>query len=468
MYNGEGGLGEEKEFSRSGEVYFLNGKELFCWNASAGSCRVIYDKMPSDSCDAMIQNSAGDIVAFYREGNGQYAIRLVNKPEMEPVELEILMVASGQYVSDCAAAYTRRHPGVTIQVKFPEEVFGDVLLNQLLTDISRGNGPEMLVLKREQLLALQDKGALEDLGGVLREETVSQVYPGVMQNGMVGDGLYGITCETTLSTLLVSQKIWRENTWTLDDVSALMEERENTGAALERFACRSYDTTAGTMMYELALVDIGNSPFLDISDKRCSFGTAEFEALLELCKRYGKETAGNSDHSLEEQQQELAEGRALAYVFEGDFIEFSRKLAAMGEDYHCVGYPTEGKSGSYFNFYNGCVAVSAGAEHREIIDDFLNFLLDYETQQRYCTDWVRKDVLQDCVKEQVELYGERSPIPVFVMGEREVIPLDGRADGTSYLPEYLELMEQCIPRKTEWNTISSIVMEEAGVFFRRG
>lgn len=42
------------------------------------------------------------------------------------------------------------------------------------------------------------------------------------------------------------------------------------------------------------------------------------------------------------------------------------------------------------------------------------------------------------------------------------VPFPGRlwcAEG------YLELMEQCIPRKTEWNTISSIVMEEAGAFF---
>lgn len=405
LYSGAGFLGEEKDFSRSGEVYFLNGKELFCWNAPVGSCQMIYDKMPTSGCDAILQNAAGDIFAFFQESSEQYVIRLVNEPEAEPVELEILMTTFGEYVSDCAAAYTRRHPGVTIQVKSPDGVFGDVLLNQLLTDISQGNGPELLVLRREQLLALQDKGALEDLSGVLRDETVSQIYPGVMQNGMVGNALYGITCETSVSTLLVSGNIWKEKTWTLDEVLALMEE----STALERFACLPYDTTAAQMLYELALTDMENSPFL----------------------------------------------------------EFGRTLAAMGEDYRCVGYPTQGDSGSYFNFYNGCVAVSAGAEHREIIDDFLNYLLDYETQRRYCTDWVRRDVLQDCVKEQVELYGEKAPIPIFVMGEREVIPLTGREDGTSYLPEYLELLEQCIPRKTEWNTVRSIVMEEAAAFFCR-
>ncbi len=461
LYSGEGFLGEEKDFSRSGEIYFLNGGKLYCWNAPVGSCQMIYDKMPDSGCDAILQNAAGDIFAFFQESNEQYVIRLVNKPEAEPVELEILMTTFDEYVSDCAAAYTRRHPGVTIEVKSPDGVFGDVLLNQLLTDISQGNGPELLVLRREQLLALQDKGALEDLSGVLHDETVSQIYPGVLQNGMVGDALYGITCETSVSTLLVSGNIWKERTWTLDEVLALMEE----SAVLERFACLPYDTTAAQMLYELALTDMENSPFLDTADKKCSYGTPEFEELLELCKRYGKETAGDGNLSLEEQRQEMSEGRALAYVFDGGFLEFGRALAAMGEDYRCVGYPTQGESGSYFNFYNGCVAVSAGAEHREIIDDFLNYLLDYETQRRYCTDWVRKDVLQDSVKEQVELYGEKAPIPIFVMGEREVIPLTGREDGTSYLPEYLELMEQCIPRKTEWNTVRSIVMEEAAAFF---
>lgn len=465
LYSGEGFLGEEKDFSRSGAIYFLNGGGLYCWDAPVGSCQIIYDKMPAGGCDAILQNAEGDIFAFFQESNEQYAIRLVNEPEAEPVEIEILMTTFGEYVSDCAAAYTRRHPGVTIHVKSPDGVFGDVLLNQLLTDISQGSGPELLVLRREQLLALQDKVALEDLSGVLRDETVSQIYPGVLQNGMVGNALYGITCETSVSTLLVSENVWKGKTWTLDEVLALMEEGEDTGAAPERFACLPYDTTAAQMLYELALTDMESSPFLDIADKKCSYGTAEFEALLKLCKRYGKETAGDSNVSLEEQRQEMSEGRALAYAFDGGFLEFGRVLAAMGEDYHCVGYPTQGDSGSYFNFYNGCVAVSTGAEHREIIDDFLNYLVEYETQRRYCTDWVRRDVLQDCVKEQVEMYGEKAPIPVFVMGEREVIPLTGREDGTSYLPEYLELLEQCIPRKTEWNTIRNIVREEAAAFF---
>ena len=100
LYSGEGFLGEEKDFSRSGEVYFLNGKELFCWNAPVGSCQMIYDKMPASGCDAILQNAAGDIFAFFQESSEHYAIRLVNEPEAEPVELEILMTTFGEYVSD--------------------------------------------------------------------------------------------------------------------------------------------------------------------------------------------------------------------------------------------------------------------------------------------------------------------------------------------------------------------------------
>ena len=78
---------------------------------------------------------------------------------------------------------------------------------------------------------------------------------------------------------------------------------------------------------------------------------------------------------------------------------------------------------------------------------------------------MRKDVLVNNVKDAVELYGYKKPVPVFFQSESGMIPLEGKEDGSSYVKEYIELAENCIPQKDEYEQIKSIVIEEVPAFF---
>ena len=86
--------------------------------------------------------------------------------------------------------------------------------------------------------------------------------------------------------------------------------------------------------------------------------------------------------------------------------------------------------------------------------------MDYSTQKKYALNWIRKDVLLDNVKDAVMLYGNKEPVPVFFISESAVIELDGKEDGSSYVKEYIELAESCIPSKDEYREIELIIMEE--------
>ena len=55
--------------------------------------------------------------------------------------------------------------------------------------------------------------------------------------------------------------------------------------------------------------------------------------------------------------------------------------------------------------------------------------------------------------------------PVFFTSESAVISLEGKEDGSSYVKEYIELAESCIPPKDEYEQIDSIVIEEVQAFF---
>ncbi|MDE7224902.1 MAG: hypothetical protein K2O34_14140, partial [Acetatifactor sp.] len=163
-------------------------------------------------------------------------------------------------------------------------------------------------------------------------------------------------------------------------------------------------------------------------------------------------------------QEMVLEGKALAYKGEGNLITFSQAFASLGEGFHVVGYPARDRTGNLLMGYDGCVAVSADAGHREIIDDFLRFLVGYEAQKQYGTNWVRKDVLRESVEEQVEMDGGLMT-PVFRMGGRFVIPLMGKADGSSYLPEFLDATGSAASYEAELNMIRNIVQEEADACF---
>lgn len=50
----------------------------------------------------------------------------------------------------------------------------------------------------------------------------------------------------------------------------------------------------------------------------------------------------------------------------------------------------------------GSLRQFSNAEHRDVIDNFLGYFLDYETQRRYCTDRVRKTV--KIIQNRVQLF----------------------------------------------------------------
>ena len=82
-----------------------------------------------------------------------------------------------------------------------------------------------------------------------------------------------------------------------------------------------------------------------------------------------------------------------------------------------------------------------------------------EIQREYGTSTVRRDILTEGV---VERPGNS---PVFMHGEKSIIELEGKPDGSSYLQEYVELLDTGVPETWMMTELRSIIMEEAAAFF---
>lgn len=449
----------------NGDLIYMMGDKLLCWNVVQGTRESLYAGKNLDygfnyaDCDGILEGADGKVYAVMSQSDGTFLFGFTDQ-EMETAVIRLEQFWADGYIQDCVSAYNRTHPGVTIELTEPEE---DVQqqLTRTVARLSKGEGPQLLLVQRSQLQALQNAGALADLSQVLPAGEQEQFFPGVLENGRIGDGLYGITYEAKLSTLVVSDQVWQGESWSLGDILQLVKEREQAGNAVEQFATSS---NSSITLDELVLRNIGNSGLLDMQAGKCYFDTEEFRQVLELCKRWKQEAQPGQLT----QTEMVREGKALAHGLVGDLFNFSRAYADLGEGFHAVGYPTQKGKGSLLHGSSLCVAVSATADHRENIDDFLRFLVSYQAQRQYGRALVRTDVLRDSVEEQVEVYGYDGLVPIFLRVDQGMTVMDallGKPDGTSYLPEYLEAMNNTVPYEEELDVVRDIVREETDAYF---
>ncbi len=368
---------------------------------------------------------------------------------------------------ECLFKYGEKYPELefVIESSAPGED-RDMVLNRLLADISQGKGPDLLILSRRTLEIFQDNGALAELSGALPEETEGQIFDSVLRQGRIGDGLYGVAWEARVDTLLVPETVWQGETWRVEDVLSLLEERRAQGDPYDRWLSISYSLTAEQMLYDLGFKGIENteervSALVDMEQGKCFFDTPEFVRLLENCKEYG-ETSGSREYmNWEEQLAEVGSGRALALPCYGNLMGFSHAMAACEDGYRCVGYPTESGSGSYVSC-SRLMAVNAATEHYDIAVGFIEEMLSEEVQkERFGISSVRRDILTENVVEHPTF----SETPLFMIGEGAYAPLEGKADGSSWVREYVELLEKGGSWSWEISEIEQIVREEASAYF---
>lgn len=466
LYKGQSRSVQLRHINPYGQVFSLLGGEVLLWDAAEGSGRRLYmdTSLMKYICETVLEAPDGGVILIYYDWEGFYCTKLQREADTEEKVVSIQATwGMVPQLKKAAAEYSRKHPGTRIELILPkDEDKGEITLNRIMAQISMGEGPDMLLLHRDEMLALQDEGALADLTGLLPKELLDQVFPGVLQYGGTDDGrLWAVICEARVTTLVVSEELWPEDTWTYRDVMGLVEEREAAGEPVAWLS--GQDMTPDDLLYFLAIMDVeaGGSSLVDREEKQCYFDTEEFVQLLEFCRKHGKARPPFETISEEEQAAQVHEGSALAYHLYGDLQGFSRAMTALGDGYKCIGFPSDSSSGSYVSCYD-CLAVTAAAAQQEAACDFLLYLMSEKVQRTTMNvTSVRKDVLSAYVVEDPGSSEE----PRFQFMKGGIIPLTGRPDGSSFLPEYMEIMENGVMAPNASHQIRNIVSEEAAAYF---
>lgn len=446
-----------------GNVVILQGNRLLLWDVEKGFLSDIYhfEGLGIYTCTDIFRNSEGMIYLCFTDGENSFIYQLQEGEHSELIELVLLQNVEDKYTATCAAEYNRTHPGVKILVDVMDQS-QEYNWTKLVESMKSGEGPDLLLLNRKQLTLLQEADILSPLDSYLSSDLRENIFAGALQFGEYTNGLYAIPYEATVGTLMVKDKYWKEDHWNLYEMLGAFETWKEENPSGERVEAIYFPLSSSQLLYDFLIQGTEYCEFVDLEKKTCNFTNDNFYKLLRFCKDECDKNSMGTYYSNEELMSDFASDRIFTYYVGGGLGIFSTARRSLGDNVHVVGYPMTNGVKSFVHCYRG-VALSSLSVNKEVAADFLMSLVSEENQVRYSQNWIRKDVLAQHVKNG-EKGVEGKETPYFELNHGAVIPLDGKEDGTSYLDEYMELMDEGKPLTVQTD-IRDIILEEAESYF---
>ena len=442
-----------------GYMLLLQGDKLMTWNVLSGESQCLYQFTGLDAftCEELTRNADGEIVLFYGlKGENGFIYRLNDSEHSDMLELTLLQDVQDAYTAKCAANYTRTHPGIRIKTE-QIDTNDEMTWQRLVSTISSGQGPDMILADRERLSILRNAGVICSITDRISEGDKSKIFTGAMKYGMFENEIYAMPCNATVGIWMIRKDLIPEGRWDLDGIMDTFGNWKNQNPNVRRVICLSSNTTSEQLLYHLCLLNLEYCEFIDFENHKCNFETETFYRLLKFCLENGE----NQEISLprEERWRQMLEGEAFLYWAGGSLSTYSANRKALGDQFCVIGYPSGNKTTSMI-YCSRAVAISEKSKNKDVAIDFLLSLISEENQVNYTTEWVSRDVMKEHVKNQ----SEGKDGPYFQITRYNSMPLDGRDDGTSYLDEYIQLMDQGEPWSFHYR-VRDMVMEEAMAYF---
>ena len=446
-----------KGISGDGILYYGDEGQLYRWNlctGEEGAC-FNYGELGLGRNNSMTHIAVSDTgfpLILDRSREKALICKLGPEPveEGDPIFLASL-VKDNSFISSSAVLFSQEHGEHPIRIQQPEGSLAD-FRTRSMADLVAGKGADIYYVSGADMRTLYGKGALADLSGVLSEDLRESLYEGALSCGMIDGQQVGLPVEAYVTTLLVSDELWPEESWTLEEALSVMKEHPEFKKIMTSRRYMAKSTALGLLL----LQDLPNSPFLDLDAGVCDFNNALFIKALAMV---GTATGDNDPPSV------MREGGAASFRPNTDnFVDFSAEMSDMGEGFHPVGFPTEAGNGSYWNA-DYFLVVSGRAEHREWIDAYLNSLYSWSRQSELLRP-VRKDIVEKNIY-YMDNYTDPSlsghPWKYSTGGGRYQA-LHTKPDGSPWTAEYTQILNRAVPRCQSTYYIEDIILEEAATY----
>lgn len=433
---------------------------LIRWNVGSGLRESVLDMALLGITDGhnlcMVLKGERDIyLRAYSRNAADSEDFLVTLSEQEPERanpVSLVMLAQendGKFLGSTLARFSRNYPQYDIFMD-PEGDDRETYRTRIMADIMSGGGPDILCVSLEDMEILADAGALIPIDELVSEETLENLLPNVLQFCTYEGKLTGIIPFIKVQTLNTSISIWADDSWSLDDVLKLAEEKEGLEGIL---TYGLIDASEYNVLHSLVGINIEETRFIDMQNRKSCFEQENFMRVLEVVKRYAPKgnSSGINGHRRIADETHLA---IIEYI-DSPFVLFSIIYGA-GFEGNIVGYPTESGGGNYMT-PGGFLVVNARTENLEAVSAFLEYLLSFESQSRLGEDGISvRSNMADRLIEFDEEYGYVWTAPSY--GTMILKTFENPTE------EYDAFLKRCEPYRYN-HEIFDIVWEESQAYF---
>lgn len=448
----EGGDIMKACMAENGYIYYLKTSQIYAWNVSTGEQTKLFDCMlhsvDYNYVDALAPISENKI-ALYGMEKGNYSAYVISD-EQVPVEEDgirmVFLKYADPYLKSTTASFSRKYPDMSITIE-KSSGEADAYHNRVMAELVAGNGPDLLWVGIEDMQILYEKGAIEPLDNLISEETLEQVFLGILASGSIDGKLMGVYFDSMPTAFVVNKELLGKENWEVSDLNNVSSENpEIRGLMTSAFVFEE-----STLLSILALNNLQDCPYLDWPRNKSNFNCEEFVSLLNYLKQYGPTKAGNL--------RSVCEGDYLSYrasVEIMDLVKYSEVMAQCEDTCLLMGFPGSGESMGCW-MQDSFLVVNAASTNKEEIAVFLEYAFSQAAQKECMNGSVRKDA----ISAQVYVHGY-SGAYVYGPGAQE---LEVKENGETYLEDYLLFLDSCAPLPRSYEAIETIVLEEVELFF---
>ena len=436
------GMSENNIYYRALKSETTGGECIVCWNILTGTRTEIYEFTMAGYSTLLAAMEPDHmwlrVMSVKIEGFKDWVVPLTSQKQVT----DAVTVADLGFDSDLLKTTVTKASMENPSAQYVyEDASTEEARTRILAQMSQGEGPDILCVPMWDFYSMTEKGMLQEMEGLISQETKQALLPAVLQMGEVENTLLGVTPSVYVETFAVSESLETNGQWGLEDIIGLMEEGKLTGSLRSLYVFPDYLQPVYTVEFLLS-ENLGNSFLIDWQQGECHFEDEKFIRLLELTYQ------DMSNQTAEELQETDLIYAHMSYEYA--LIDFFTKVETDG--LQIIGY-SGGNGASYLCEAGGMVVVNKNCTDLEAVEFFLETLLGEEIQERNTslgTLGVRK------LNPEVHLVRDEQGV-AWWMGSKPILNYE---DGTTPLHQAAEFLEACVPAPRRFTDIDVIIMQE--------
>lgn len=438
-------------------IYYGLAEYMVRWNLETGVRERIFsfdDNGVNSVWDTdLLVDETGQLWLRVHEKDEDWIVALTGEPVEKGEAVRVAnLVQDSNMLKSSIATFNRRNPQSNLVYEKAlvgeEEAYRDRIFAELVA----GKGPDVLFVTQEDMYILAEKGITAELRDYLPPDILQEVLPAVKEMGTIENRLVGLTPEVYIYTLITNREVWPQDTWSLQDICELLEEREELKGI---YTYQQGDVELYNHLFYMVGINLRQPEFIDWDTGESHLEGGLYKELLQLLKEYCVEERGEPLDAV----KRLKEGTHLATwrpVYSG--YDYSGALDDYGDGGFAVGFPNAEGSGNYLKC-RGVLLVNAKTTNQENIKGWLAYLFGTECQMEQAEEIaVRTDIIEDMIGESYDgRYTWRTTEGYILM--------NARSDGTAYVDDFAEYLENCVPWPYIEEAVFDILWEEAEAYF---